>query len=394
MDSERPRGDGADGMKLTVSPSTLQAALSVAQTAIKRSPTWLIAEHVLLEASEDRLTVSGTDLESRAWHTIAAEIEEPGRVTLPPKAITDFLDAVIPSEPVTLTVAANHKAELTSGRTRIRAAGLDPEQFPVCPSFDDPAFDHTMPAETLATLIRSTAFAAAKNDSRPVLAGVLFKVQDGALTMAAADGFRLAIREAHVEDAPDLDVVVHARLLGRLANALDKATSARLRVDATRSSLLIGTEAGCWTARLIDGQFPDFRRIIPQDVPIAVTIRRDDLLRASRLTRNMQETVTDRGVSTSTQIARLTVRQDEIALRSVGTEGDREAEIVIESVRERGDDLEIGFNGGYFRDAVEAIDAVDITLEMAGPARPTLIRAAGERNGHCHVIMPMHVARP
>lgn len=374
-------------MKITLNPGPFAAALAVASTAVKRSSVLPILNHVLLEAEGERLTISGTDLESRAWHAIACTVEEPGAVALPPKALADFLDAVIPTEPVTLAVDEKHKAELVSGRTRIRVAGIDAEQFPICPSFDDPAFDYTMGAADLAALIRSTAFAAAKDDSRPVLAGVLFQAGDGMLRLVAADGHRLATREAHLDDIPALEEIVHGRMLGKLVGHLDKATSARLLVDAGRSSLLVDTEQGCWTIRIVEGQFPDWRRIAPVATASVVNADLIDLKRAITLSQGVEQTSIGYRVY-------LDVQQDETRVWAGTDTGDRSASSIIATEMERGSPISISFNAAYLKDAIDSIEGTRVALDMNRFDTPALVRAAGPRNGHLNVLMPIIAARP
>lgn len=381
-------------MKLTVTAGKLKLALGVARIAASTRVQYTpVLQHVLLEADDGLLTLSGTDTEARSWHAVACEIAESGAVTISPKALADFLDAVADSALVTLTVDDKHKAELVAGGTRVRVAGLDPELFPVCPSFDEPLFDTTLAAEELSTLIASTVFAAAPADSRPVLAGVLLRAADHALTLVAADGHRLAYRSVPY-DGPDLNVIAHARYLAKIGSEVRRATSARLLVDAHRSMLCIDSEAGSFAVRLIDGDFPDFTRIIPHETPIQITADRDDLLRAARLIRNViTEEVGEKGRTSKTQRAHLTVHGDAIEVRAIGTDGDQEAEATIPAERERGDDLSITFNGVYFRDAVEAIDSPRVTIELVGPSSPSIVRPTGPRNGHLQVVMPMFDAR-
>lgn len=382
-------------MKLALLPEATKSALAVAQMALGKSAWQPIVGHVLLEASVDGgLRVSGTDLEARAWHTIAAEVHEHGSVTLPPKALLDFLDATRPGEPFSLAVNDQHKAELVYAKTRVRIAGLDPEGFPPCPDFSDPETDLTVSADVLATLIQSVSHAVAPDGSRAVLAGILVRVRGGELTLVAADGHRLALRSVAV-DAPDIEVIAQGRVLAKAVGVLSRATSARLLVDRRASMVCLDTEAGCLAVRLIEGQFPDFNRFIPRDPPIQVTVDRSDLLRAARLIRNVvtEEVNSDKRRS-STQRARLTVGADTLVVQASGTDGDQEAEIVLEAVRTRGDDLTIVFNGAYFRDAIEAIESPRVVLEMTGPASPAIVRPDGEPNGsHQHVLMPMHDAR-
>lgn len=380
-------------MKLTITAEKLKAALDVARIAAStRSQYSQITTFVLLEADGGLLTISGTDLESRSWHAVGAEIEESGGVALSPKAIDDFLGAVGGDDVVTLTAGPTHKTELVSGTTRVRMAGMDPEEFPVCPDFADASTDLTLGAADVAQLIASVAFAATGDDSRPALSGVLVRAAGGTLTMVAADGFRLAMRSMPF-DGPDLNVIAAARHLTRAASVLARATSARLVVDQRASMLLIDSEAGSFAIRLIDGDFPDVNRIIPKDAPVVVTLARADLRRAANLIRNTMTEVTEKGKTFKTQMARLSVTADAIKVRATGTDGDREAETIIAATRERGDDLAITYNGAYFRDAVEAIDTDRVTLELVGPASPSIMRPAGERNGYLHVLMPMHDAR-
>lgn len=383
-------------MKLTIAPGYLRAALTVALSSVpSRTPVLPVLGCVLLDATPDGgLIVSGTDLDSRSSRTVPAEVSAAGAVALPPAPLRSFLDAVVDSEPITLTVDGKHKAELISGRTRVRVAGFDPESFPVAPSFGDPSCDLTLSAEALRILVSSVAHAVAPDDSRPVLAGILLQVTDGTLTAVTADGYRLAMRSVEVEPGADLDVIVQGKALIRAARLAGDATSARLMVDAGRSMLQVDTESGVWSMRLVDGQFPGFRRVIPKDAPVAVTVDRDDLTRAMRLIKSaMNETTDDKGRTYKTVMARLTIGADSVEVSAKGTDGDQEAEITLPATLERGEGLTITINGAYLTDAIGAIDTSRVTFEMAGPASPVILRPAGDGRDALQVLMPMHDAR-
>lgn len=373
-------------MRVLMLPTKLSSALDVAAGAIARRSTLPVLQHVHIKATPDGgVIVTGTDLETRAWHTVSAKVEEPGAVCLPPKLIAEFLDAINPDDALTLTVNEQHKAELVSGRTRVRLAGLDAELYPPCPDFSEPIFDTTMSADVMSTLIKSVAFAVAPDDSRPVLAGVLIRASGTTLQLVAADGYRLALRSAEVE-SPELDVIAQGKTLAKAGRMLEKATSARLLVDARSSALLVDSEAGCWSIRLLEGQFPDFNRIIPKDPPVGVTVDRADLVRAITLVRGVEQT-------SDGYLMRLTVEADSLALRAGGTTSDQEADTEIAATLERGKPLTVAFNPRYLGEAVAAIEGDRVMLELSGPASPALVRAAGERNGHLNVVMVMHDAR-
>lgn len=372
-------------MKVVISPGNLRVALSVASSAVSpRMATLPVLRHVLLCATPDGgLRVDGTDLETRSWHTVSARVDEAGSVCLPPKPISDLLDAV--DGDITISVNEQHKAELVSGRTRIRLAGFDPEEMPVCPSFDTSAWDHTLPADLLMGAVRSVAHAVAPDDSRPTLAGINLCVAGGMLTLAAADGFRLAVRTLEV-DAPDLSVIAQGKTLAKAAGMLGAATSARLIVDANESTLLVDSEVGCWAIRLIEGQFPDFNRIIPRDAPIGVTVDRADLLRALSLVQHVEQTTRGNRVW-------LSIIPDSIEVRASGVDHDQEAEAIIGATLDRGDPIRIGVNERYLREAVGAIGATSVVVEMTAPGTPILVRNANGDRSCLQVTMPMGESR-
>lgn len=369
-------------MKLTIMPDALSAALAVAQPSVKRS-TLMVLEMVLLDAHVDGgLTITGTDMETRAWHTVSADVMEAGAVCLPPNRLVDFLSAVVGDEPITLTVDEQHKAELRSGTLRARIAGTDAEQFPVIDTDSAPAFDHTFGAVDLATTIGGALHAVLPKADREILTGVLAQIVDGKLTFAAADGHRLAIRTLDVADAPDLSVIVQGKAVAKAVKALDNATSVRVVVDSGKSALLLDSEAGCWSVRLIDGQFPDFNRIIPRDPPIAVTFSRDDMLRVLKLVGKIDD---------STYIVRLNVGPEQIEVHAGSPTADQEADAVIGATLERGSGLVIAFNGRYLEQALRAINSVRVRLELVKADSPAILRPVDGTG--VDVLMPMLAPR-
>ena len=372
-------------MKLTITPEALTATLAVAQPVIKRSSTLPDLEMVLLEAHTDGgLTISGTDLETRAWHTVAAEIHEAGSVCLPPSRLIDFLAAVVADDPITLSVDENHKAELRSGTTRARVAGIDAERFPAGVNSEEPAFDATFTAGELAAVVGGVLHAVAPDESRPVLAGVMVKIADGTLTLAAADGYRLSLRTLDV-GAPDLTVIAHGKGLARIARPLSGATSARVMVDARQANLLVDSEVGCWSVRLIEGQFPDFNRIIPRDPPIAVLFNRDDMLRVLKLVGKIDDTATG-------YMVRFNVQDGQIEVRAGTPTSDQEADAVVGATLERGSGISIAFNAKYLGDALAALDSARVRLELVKADSPALLRSS-DGGTALEVLMPMHIAR-
>lgn len=379
-------------MKITVLPERLKAALDIARKPVKHNASIVSVTQVCLRATDDgSLALSGTDLRWYATASLTAKVTHSGAVTLAPKALSDVLAACQDGEPLTIDVTDTHRATLTCGRATIRLVGGDAEEFPPAPVLK--AGDRlSLSATLLRELIETTAFAAARDESRPVLSGVLLSVKDNTLTLAAADGFRLAVHSAALAPgAPDLSVIVPAGALREIVGALPK-TDDIVTIATDESHTQIESSSGTWTLTQIEGPFPDFNRIIPREAVTQITCNRADLERAVTLALSFQDEVTENGKRYSTCIARLSVEDDGLTIRSRSDQGDQEGALVI-PIEIEGDPLAIGFNGLYLRDAVHALTTERVSLDLIGPASPAVLHTAGPRNGHLQICMPMHVAR-
>lgn len=380
-------------MRATITREHLSAALETAARAVGKPTTLPILSSVLLEATPDGgVVLTGADLRTRAWHTVPASVEEAGAVALPPARIASFLEAVPDDAEIRLSVDAAYKAVLSAGKTTSRIAGLDPEEFPAGPSFDAPSFDCTFAADVLVGLIQRTAYAASKNDSRPVMAGVLLAFDGATVAATAADGYRLAHAEAELPEGSwragpdDASLIVPARPLVGIARELKDASSARMLVDAGGGSLLIDSETGRWSILLIDGTFPDFRRIVPRDTPIAVTTSRSALLRALRLVRNLE------GTSDGYRCD-LAFDRDALTITAADRAADHEASTTIDADLTRGDPMALALNTQYLAEAVEAIEGDGVVLEMTDATKPVLFRSTHGPATDWGVAMPVHKAR-
>jgi DNA polymerase III subunit beta len=380
-------------MKILVLPEKLRAALDIARKPVKSNSPIPALSQVCLQATESGdLAISGTDLRWVATASLSVKVERPGSVTLPPKALADVLAACPDGEPLTIDVTDNHRATLTCGRAVVRLVGGDPEAFPPTPLMraDEKL---SVPASVLSSLIDSTAFAAARDESRPVLAGVLCEAKAGTLTLAAADGFRMAVRSAPLSaDAPDISALVPAGPLREIAGALGK-TDDLVTLAVDDAHVQIESSSGTWTLTRIEGQFPDYSRVIPPASTTQATCLRTDLERAISLATAFEDSVTENGKTYRTCMARVTIEAESLTVRSRSDQGDQEGALTIPSELV-GEPMVIGFNGQCLRDAVRAMGSESVTLEANQPGSPAMLHPAGPRNGYVQVVMPMRVARP
>jgi DNA polymerase-3 subunit beta len=380
-------------MKLTCLPEKLNEGLAAVGRVVAARSTLPVLGNVLLATEGGQLKLAATNLELTIVCWVGAKVEEEGSITLPARLLQDYVGLLTAGEQLQVALQGT-RAHLSCGRFDANISGIDAEEFPAIPSVGG-GTSFKLTAPRLKEAIQQVVFAAAPDDSRPVLAGVLMQVAGGKLTMAAADGFRLAVRKLDLGDAdvPDLSMIVPAKALTEVARGLpaDDEVEVEIAVTPDQSQVLFKHRQAEIVSRLIEGQFPDFNRIIPRDTKTRVTLQTADFLRA---TKAAQVFARD-----NSMIVRLNLVPAEggdealgkVTVAATSSEiGDNTGDV---DASVEGDAMQVAFNGKYLRDALEALDAQQVFLEVTGPASPGLIRPASGPNGYQQVIMPMHVAR-
>ncbi len=381
-------------MKLECLQENLAEGLSVVGRVVPTKSTLPVLSNVFLAAREGELQLAATNLELAVAHRVPAALAQDGAITLPARLLADYVALLDHGQKVTLDLnEKTHKVHLGCGRYEANVAGIDAEDFPPIPSVSG-GESFTMEAAVLKEAIGQVVFAAASDDTRPVLAGVLMRISGGTLTLAAADGFRLAVRNVDLPAGPELQMIVPARTLSEVARLLPSEEGQEVTVSATASGNQVHFSFGKTdvTSRLIEGQFPDYQRIIPSGPKTNVVMSTTDFLRATRaaavFARDNSNIVrlecTPPKENADLALGRVLVKSTSAEMGD--NEGNLDATIV-------GEEIQIAFNGKYLRDALEAIETQQVKLEITGPSSPGIIRPVGEPDGYLHVIMPMHVAR-
>jgi DNA polymerase III subunit beta len=381
-------------VKLECLQEHLAEGLAVVGRVVPTKSTLPVLSNVLLGASEGELQLTATNLEMAVAHRVPAAVSQEGAITLPARLLSDYVALLDHGQKVVLELnPKTHKVHLACGRYEANIAGIDAEDFPPLPRVGGGA-SFVLDAQALKEAIGQVVFAAAPDDTRPVLAGVLLRLGAGNLVLAAADGFRLAVRTVELPEGPELQLIVPARTLSEVARLLPSDESQEVTVSVTENQNQVRFAFGKIevTSRLIEGQFPDYQRIIPSETKTNVTISTTDFLRATRAA-----AVFARDNSNIVRLECTPPKQDaELALGSVLVKstsaemGDNEGHL---DASIQGEEMQIAFNGRYLRDALEAIESQQVTLQITGPSSPGIIKPVGESNGYLHVIMPMHVAR-
>lgn len=379
-------------MNVTIPQSALERALSVAGRAVPSRATLPTLTHVLLQAEPGRLKVAGTDLNLAIITWEEALVAEPGGITVPAKPLAEFIGA-LPDEPVHLQVnRSDWTLQIVCGSYETAMKGLDPEEYPILPDVEGDGF--ALDPEDFRLAIDQVTFAAATDETRPILTGVLIRREEGAapastptLTMAAADGYRLSVKSLRALRAPEgpFSVIVPASTLEEVGRLL-KGETEPVSMMALRGRNQVGfrMSRAAVLSQLIEGQFPDFQAIIPKRWETRLEISREALLKACKAL-----SVFARETSNAVRLV-LTPGEGgqpgQVLLQSRSPEKG-ETRVALDALIE-GNRLEIAFNVRFLMDVLEAIEDDRVVFEMTTPQSPVKVSPVADPS-FVHVVMPM-----
>jgi DNA polymerase-3 subunit beta len=378
------------GMRVSCLQENLARGLNIVSRAVGTRTTLPVLSNVLLATDNGRLRLAATNLDMGITAWIGASVEEDGAITVPARTLNDLVNTLSP-ERVDLEVATRTNAlHLACGATTASIKGIDAYEFPPIPEPTDEDDVLPIPADIFKEAIGMVAFAAARDDSRPILTGVSINYQDGLLTLAAADGFRLSVREIPLEAEfyETINLVVPARALSEIARIITEDDEVvELVLPRDRSQVLFHLENVEVVSQLIDGTFPDYRQIIPRDVETRTVLYTADLLRAARRA--------DIFAREANHTVRFSVEPQEgmagIARVRAQSSETGENEVVLDASIE-GDGVEIAFNVRYLIDVLSVIPQDQIEVKTIRADKPGVLQPVGD-DSYTHVVMPMHIGR-
>lgn len=378
-------------MKLSCTQENLAKGLATVGRAVATRSPLPVTSNVLIATDDARLKLAATNLDIAITCWVGAKIEDDGAITVPARLVGEFVNS-LPNDRVDLKLNERQRSlNLKCGHFEANIKGIDADEFPPIPSVGSDGAISVDPS-AFHDAIEHVAFAAATDDSRPVLAGVSMVFEGDKLTLAAADGFRLAVLEMPLPEAvaSRIDIIVPARALTELGRIIgDAAEPLQINVTPNRNQVLFRLPNVQLVSRLIEGTFPNYRQIIPTKHTTRVVISTKEFLGATRIASYFARD--------SANIIRLHAKPGEDIAPGQLTVAATAAEIGdttggIDAVVE-GDEAQIAFNAKYLADVLSVLDASQVALEVTTPSSPGVVRPSTENSSYTHVIMPMHVAR-
>ena len=377
-------------MKLSCLQENLSRGLSIVGRAVATRATLPITQNVLLETDRSMLKLSATNLEIAITTWIGSMIEEEGSITLPARLLTEFVNS-LPSDRIDLELEAGSGVmEVVCGRAEARIHGASADDFPPIPQVEE-GVSARIGSQDLKNAISRVVFAAATEESRPVLTGVEAKLSGDRFTFAAADGFRLAVQHGSLSEpvAEEIGVIVPARTLNELSRLLgDQDDPVEIMMVPARGQVLFKVSGVEVVSQLLQGTFPNYDQLIPQNYDTRSVFDLQKLLRAARtaaifardgsnIIRLQMTPGEEEGISGKAVVS---ARSEEV--------GDNQGEVDTEAME--GGESKIAFNSRYLQDVLAVLERGQVALETTTSSSPGVFKPIGS-DDYVHVVMPMFV---
>lgn len=373
-------------MIISVLQENLQKGLSIVSKAVDSKPQLPVLSNILLEAEGSRLRLAATNLQLSITMWIGAKVDQPGSITLPAKTFTDLVNNLSPERVDLRLDPQTHTVHVRCGATNSNIKGIDADEFP--PINHGEGADISIDAKMFQEMINQTAFASAKEDNRPILTGVFTDLQGENITMAAADGYRLAVRNGVLATPATKaqNLVIPAKALLEVSRAIDENDDeVGISLPGQRDIVTFHLNNVDISSQLIEGRFPDFSAIIPRGYVTSSVMYTQDLLKACN---RAQIFARDSANSGRLYVKPASGPGMPGEVQIVGKSAERGDLDGMVDASVEGEGLDISFNIQYLIDVLKVVKEERVIFQSNGPENPGVIRPEN-RDDFVHVIMPM-----
>ena len=363
-------------VRVTVARDDLASRLALVSRATSSRGTVQVLGGVLFRVRDELVELEATDMELSLRTTVDAEVEGEGAFVVPAKLLGDIV-RLLPAESVTIAYRTEDGvASIESGSYSSRVNVFAAEDFPRLPAIDVPLQE--VETTSLLETVQRVSRAASRDESRPVLTGILVRFEGSRLTMAATDSYRMAVKETELgSSGPELEAIIPARALDELGRVAAGTDSVQLGVN--ENHVVFGAGAAWLTTRRIDGQFPNVAQLKPETFDVELELSRGELLEAVRRAAVMAQRNTP---------LRLRFAEGELTISAQSQDVGETRETL--PVAYTGEPLEIGFNAEFLREGLESVAADTLQLKLINPLRPGLLNSEGD--AFWYLIMPIRLA--
>jgi len=369
-------------MNLTISKEQIINGLQAVQNVVSTRTTLPILSNVLLRADNDRLELTATDLDVTIACAVEAKVKKPGASTVPVKRLFGIVRELSNSE-MDIEVDEKHACTVLSGPSFYKINGLSADEFPPMPKFKEDK-KIVLPQETVKGMMKKTSFAISTDESRYVLNGIFLSLKDHKMTMVATDGRRLALvdEEVDIAESSHGEFIVPAKTVNELNRLLQDKGELELRYAENQASFTLKDEKGSSiliVTKLIDGNYPNYRQVIPGETKERVSLVREEFLHALRRAEIM--------TSEKSNSVKLSFGKNKLEITANSPEVGEAKESL--AVNYKGAEIAIAFNPKYMIDPLNALPNDEVFLELIDELSPGVLKINGP---FLYVVMPMRLS--
>lgn len=358
----------------------LARGLTVVSRAVSTRNTLPVLSNVLVRTEDAGLKLTATNLEIGITCWVPGRIDAEGSVTIPARLFADVVAQLPGGERVDLELEGT-TLHLRSGRQEAHLRGIEADEFPVIPTPGERPTTR-LPQRAFRRALSEVVFAAASDESRPILTGVLTRFSGDRVTLAAADNYRIAVKSLPTMDpVEESSLVVPARSYAELVRIMnDTDDPVDIMLAPSKNQILFHVEGTDLVSRLIDGQFPNYQQVLPTTSTTRAVVEREELLKAVRLSALI--------ATSAANVVKLRLESGTpgtLDIAAAADVGDARGE--VEAAVE-GDSVTVAFNARYLQDVLQNLDSEQVALEFTGPLSPGVLKPIGD-DAYVHVIMPV-----
>lgn len=370
-------------MKLFIPQEKLAFALNTVGRAVSPNNTLPVLNNILLKAEGKKLFFSATNLEIALSYWVDADVHNEGGITLPAKLFMGYINLLSTRDPLELKLGEGLTLSLKTVNSRTKIKGIGVEEFPLIPKIENPQ-TFSLSSAVLQEAITQVVFSASPHLSRPILSGILFSYDKDILSLVSTDSFRLSEKRIHLTEKPkqSLHCIIPAKTIIELGKILSTLPSdIEVRISLSQTQVLFEFHNIKLMSRLIEGAFPEYKKIIPSSNKTKVIVNTNEFILAVRQVSLF--------VVTESNNIKLSVTNDGLLTLSTG-ETQVGEEVVEIPAKVSGENNQIGLNFQFLLDVLNNITHTSTQIEMDGNLSPISLRPA-EKEDYVHIIMPLKV---
>lgn len=363
-------------MKIMCTQSGLMSGIRKVQKALSGKTTLPILEGILIQVKEKKMKLIATDLDISIETYVEAVIQEEGSAVVNARLFGEIVSRLNGQVEIT-TLPDENKMTIISGKSKFDLVCQSSDEYPELPVVEG---QKTVSIEqsTLKDMINQTFFAAAKDETRPILTGIKFDLINGELYMVALDAYRLALSKRSIKDSSDMSAIIPAKHLAEVSKIL--GTSSMAYITMNTNHVAVSMEGTKINIRLLEGEYINYKQIIPSNYKIKIKVKTMDLAESIDRIALLSDN--------KANIVRCEVIGNTMELSSKSTTASGIEEVQI--VHEEGEDLKIAFNAAYFTDVLKTIDAEYITIEFTNRVSPIIIKKV-DSDENIYMVLPIRI---